>query len=324
MKNSIADKSFKNGGAYLALSGAFCLAGSSVVAGKLLASRFPVFLVSALSLVVAMLILIPVIVWRHRQKVTAISRTQWLTCLCQAFFGIFLFRIFILWGVQHTSAMNAGIITSTTPAVIAILARLFLKEKLKASQIIGTLLTVAGIMMSQIMSANAMSQIGKTPFFGNLLIFGAVLGEALFSIFSKKNAAKLPGVIQTALVCLWALLLFLPLGLYEASHFNFNAVSFLDWMMVGYYGAFVTVAAYLFWFKGIAKVPAATAGVFTGLMPVSAALLSWWLLKEPLTGNAILSLILVASGLMIIAAPSYIGTLLNRLSNGYFTHGRTR
>ena len=48
-----------------------------------------------------------------------------------------------------------------------------------------------------------------------------------------------------------------------------------------YYGL-GTVGAYLLWYQGVSKVPASTAGVFSGVQPVSAVVLSIILLKEPI------------------------------------------
>jgi drug/metabolite transporter (DMT)-like permease len=59
----------------------------------------------------------------------------------------------------------------------------------------------------------------------------------------------------------------LALGLYQAIGFDFSSVGFAGWASVVHYGAFVTALGYLLWFGGLAKVPASTAGVFTGVLP---------------------------------------------------------
>jgi hypothetical protein len=78
-----------------------------------------------------------------------------------------------------------------------------------------------------------------------------------------------------------SLALFLPLGLYQAIGLDFSSVGFVGWASVVHYGAFVTALGYLLWFGGLAKVPASTAGVFTGVLPVSAVLLCYLVLGEP-------------------------------------------
>ncbi|WP_081998888.1 DMT family transporter [Robinsoniella peoriensis] len=52
-----------------------------------------------------------------------------------------------------------------------------------------------------------------------------------------------------------------------------------------YYGFFVSFISYVLWFKGIEKVPASNAAVFTSMVPVSSIVLSAVVLKETVMGN---------------------------------------
>ncbi|WP_255348068.1 EamA family transporter [Robinsoniella sp. KNHs210] len=52
-----------------------------------------------------------------------------------------------------------------------------------------------------------------------------------------------------------------------------------------YYGFFVSILSYVFWFKGIEKIPASNAAVFTSMVPVSSIVLSAVVLKETVMGN---------------------------------------
>ena len=57
---------------------------------------------------------------RDYKPYVSLSRRQWLLLLAQAFLGIFLFRMFLLLGVRHTSTSEAGILTGAIPAMTAI------------------------------------------------------------------------------------------------------------------------------------------------------------------------------------------------------------
>ncbi len=72
-----------------------------------------------------------------------------------------------------------------------------------------------------------------------------------------------------------------PVALYEAWNFHFAAVALLNWLPIVYHGV-ATVIAYILWYQGIAKVTASTAGIFSGIIPVSAVVLSVLLLREPM------------------------------------------
>ena len=69
--------------------------------------------------------------------------------------------------------------------------------------------------------------------------------------------------------------------IYKSIGFNFSSIVFDGWASVAHYGVFVTALGYLLWFDGLSRVPASTAGVFTGVLPVSAVLLSYVVLGEP-------------------------------------------
>lgn len=63
--------------------------------------------------------------------------------------------------------------------------------------------------------------------------------------------------------------------------------------------------AYLFWFAGIVHVRAATAGVFTALMPASALFLSTLVPGEPLTAAKIVNCVLVLGSICLLSLPGH-------------------
>jgi drug/metabolite transporter (DMT)-like permease len=102
-----------------------------------------------------------------------------------------------------------------------------------------------------------------------------------------------------SLTSCFGLILFSPFALYQASSFNFATVTPLSWAAVVYYG-FGTVGAYLLWYQGVSKVPASTAGVFTGIQPVSAVVLSNVLLKEPMLWSYWIGIVSVLSAIVLM------------------------
>ena len=107
------------------------------------------------------------------------------------------------------------------------------------------------------------------------------MGEALWTILGKAASGKVTPLTIASLTSCFGLLLFSPLAVYQAWSFNLAAVTPMGWAAVVYYGL-GTVAAYLLWYRGVSMVPASTAGVFTGIQPVSTVVLSNILLKEPM------------------------------------------
>ena len=91
---------------YLQLALAMTIVGSSVVAAKMIAASLPVMLSSCLRFAIAAPVLMLVLLLREgRPKLPA--RVDLLSLFLQALCGVFLFSVFLLYGVQYTGAIEA-------------------------------------------------------------------------------------------------------------------------------------------------------------------------------------------------------------------------
>lgn len=281
--------------AYMELALSMFIAGSSVVVSKLLVQTLPVFLASECSLLIALVILLP-LNYINKNSIPKVNMNTLCILFLQAITGVFLFRVFLFWGLKFTSAGESGLITSTSPAMVGLLAFFILKEKLSVNKIIGIILVVTGILIVNIYTTPALPS-NTNSLKGNLLIIIAVIGEALFSILSKVNKGDMPVIFRTTVITIFATICFLPFSIYDILIFNFTKINYTAFLSVLYYGTFVSVVSYLLWFKGIAKVPASIGAVFTGVMPASSILLSSLILKEPILPSTIISLVLIFIGI---------------------------
>jgi len=279
------------------LAMAMILVGSSVVAGKFMIVELPPHLASALRFALAAALIVPLLL--ILEGVPRLSRRSWGILFVQSLCGAFLFNVFLLKGLTLTSAGAAGVITSTTPAAMGLIAALVLRERPSPRVLTGIVLSVGGVMAVNLQGGG----LDAGSLAGNGLVLCAVLAESLFLLLRKTIHEPLsPLAVSTAMTC-FGLLLFTPGAVIEARGFDFAAVSWAAWGTVAYYGAFITVAAYLFWFSGVVRVDAGTAGVFTAIMPVSAVALSALLLDEPLTPAGLGGCALVLAGIWCISRP---------------------
>lgn len=283
---------------YINLTLAMVLVGSSVVAGKLMIEELPVFLASAMRFVLALCILIPIL--RVREGgLPRISRRSWLMLAVQSLCGSFLFTVFLLYGLTLTGSASAGIITSTTPACMGLIGWLFLKDRPSARIGAGIVLSVLGVLVINLVQGGGVS--GDDPLLGNLLVLGAVFFESLFLLIRKTVPEPLSPLAVSTVISLFGLLWFLPVGVYQAWTIDLTTITVTGWLTVFYYGVFVTVLAYLFWFAGITQVSASTAGVFTAIMPVSALVLSALVLGEPVGWPQLTGCGCVLGGIVLIS-----------------------
>ncbi|QGY39975.1 EamA family transporter [Pseudodesulfovibrio cashew] len=283
---------------YIYLSLAMIIVGSSVVAGKLMVAELPVFLASALRFALALVLLLPILYWREG-GLPRLSRRSWLLMGAQSLCGSFLFTVFLLFGLRYTGPASAGVITSTTPACMGLMAWLFLGDRPSAKTGAGIGLSVLGVAAINVAGQGGTG--GTTPLVGNALVLGAVVFESLFLLLRKTVPEPVSPLAVSTIISLFGLAWFLPVGGWELFFTDLGAVSATGWFTVIYYGACVTVLAYLFWFAGITRVQASVAGVFTAIMPVSALVLSMLVLGEPVGWPQLAGCGCVLGGIVLIS-----------------------
>jgi drug/metabolite transporter (DMT)-like permease len=293
----------KSIGPFLDLTLAMVLVGSSVVAGKIITRELPVFLASGLRFGLAAPVLILLLLAKEK-RLPALAWRDYRMLFLQALSGVFLFSLFLLYGLRYTTSSESGIITSTTPGVTTLLAALILGERLDRWKWAGVGFCVAGIAALQLGSGgggDAEGPSGSHHLLGTLLILGAVVCEGLFTILGKVMTARISPLAVSTMVVAFGFLLFLPQAAYEARSFHFPKVSVAAWLSIVHYALAVTVLGFILWYRGVSKVSAATAAVFTGVLPVSALVLSHFLLHEELRAAHGLGILLIFGGILCVA-----------------------
>lgn len=273
------------GKAYLLF--AFVLAGTSVVTARFVSDKLGSFTITTVSLGLLLLCLFPFYASQTITTMRWLKGDDWKMILLQAVFGIFAFRIFLLLGLNLTSTAEAGILTGATPAITALLALMFLKEPLLKKTVLGIGCTVAGILFLQGMTVNGGS-FSIYHFWGNLLVLCAAASESIFNVLSRKHGAEggpsqlqtLHPMVQTLLVGAVAFFLCLLPASLEQPAASLKTIGIQEWMALAWYGLVVTALAFAFFYAGVKRCDAYTTAAFSGLIPLTAMLLSVFLLGE--------------------------------------------
>ncbi|KAB0641436.1 DMT family transporter [Burkholderia latens] len=249
--------------------------GSNVGIGKSIVVFVPVAILATLRFVIAIAVLWPLF---SPVKIRAVRREEWLNLFLQAFFGTFMFTLLMLNGVQRTSAVAAGVITSTIPAIVALFAWLILREKPNGRALVSIALAIAGVVTINLANGTAGSPAAHAgggtasgSLAGNLLILGAVCCESIYVILSRRLTQTLAPIDICAYTHLFGLCLMLPLGATALWHFDYASVPAGTWALVVWYGLSASIFSFWLWMKGIRHVPGSLAGVFSAVLPVAAA-----------------------------------------------------
>ncbi|WP_153100792.1 DMT family transporter [Paraburkholderia hayleyella] len=279
----------------LLLIASMLLVGSNVGIGKSIVAFLPVSLFALLRFLLAMAVLGPLLRWPKLRRVTA---SEWLNLFLQAFFGTFGFTLLMLNGVQRTSAVAAGVITSTIPAIVALFAWLFLKERPNGWTLASIALAIVGIGVINLAQADVHANAAaQGSFAGNLMVLGAVCCESLYVILSRRLTQTLAPLEICAYTHLFGLLLMLPLGAGALLHFDYSSVPAGIWLLVLWYSLAASIFAFWLWMKGIRHIPGSQAGVFCAVLPIAAALYGILFLHERPTLAHGVALICVIAGI---------------------------
>ena len=298
----------------LALS--MALVGCYVALSKPLVAALPVFLLAWLRFGIGAVAMAR---WLKKppDEAPLSAKTKWLVFL-ESLVGNFLFSICMLYGVSLTSAVSAGVIMASIPAVVALMSWIFLREAIGPRVWLAVACAASGIILVSLLKSEQTIYIGRgqTPFFssknelyGNLLVFAAVLCEAAYAVIGKSLTGMLSPKRIASLINLWGFVLMTPFGLYVAWDFGFAAPSLGTWLLLFFYGLAASVWTVWLWMTGLKEVPASQAGVFTVMLPVAAALTGWLVLGESVSMLQMLAFGVALLGVVLATLPERARTV---------------
>ena len=300
--------------AYAALASSMTLVGSYVALSKPLAAAFPVLLLAWLRFGIG-----GIAMWSWLKKPAdeppMSARTRGLLFL-ESFLGNFLFTLCMISGVKLTTAVSAGVIMAAIPAAVALLSWLFLRERVAPRVWAGVACAALGIGLLSLSKNELSAQVDvalegqntmNLVWLGNLLLIAAVFCEASYAVIGKKLTGSLTPRRISALINLWGFVLSTPFGLWLAFQFDFGSVGAATWVLLVFYALAACMWSVWLWMTGLRHVPAAQAGVFTVLLPVSAALVGVLVLGERLAGIQLAAFGLALAGVVLATLPSRPG-----------------
>ena len=214
------------------------------------------------------------------------------------FTGIFSYNFCFFSGLKYIEAGRASVIVANNPVFIALFSALLFSEKLTAAKLTGIFISVTGALI--VVTKGDLFKIFQCGIgIGELFIFGTVASWVVYSLAGKAFLADFtPLQTVTYSVLAGTLFLFFPAaaeGLFQ-DIFLYNPI---QWVSLFYLGFFGTVTAFVFYYSGIKQIGPTRAGLFINFVPVSAVLISFAVLDEPLTFSLLTGLVFVSTGVYI-------------------------
>ena len=273
---------------------AMILAGSTPLASQIIGHGLPPFTASALRFAVAL----PLLYGLMRRQGLAwprLSARDLGLLILQAACSSVGYTSLLVVGMQQSRVGDAAILTATLPAVTAVLGWVLLGHRPATRLWLAIALATLG--------AGTLQWPGNQPaghtthWLGNALVLAAVVCEGVFILLQRRLKQPIPALSLSALLCLLALLLSLPLAILERPT-AWPAPALLACV---YYGVLPTALGYWLWYSGAASVKPSRAALLTVVMPLFATVFGL-LAGEQLYGMQVAGLLLALLALWLAAA----------------------
>jgi drug/metabolite transporter (DMT)-like permease len=239
--------------------------------------------------------------WTHRTLIpfAAVMRREWALLLLCALTGIAAFQGFWFAGLVRANATNVAILTATLPVMIAALAAVTLKERLRPWQLVGVALTILGTLwvgVSGDVTQLSRLHLGK----GEVLILIANLCMSVYTIALKRWPSQLPPLTFMAVVATVGSLMLLP-GMFIEGGIGVGWEPYVKHMSaIAYIGVISGAAAYAFWNESVVRNGANVTALCLYTQPSFAIVFCWVFLKQPLMAYHWQGLVPIVAGVVLV------------------------
>ncbi|MGD7044428.1 DMT family transporter [Jeotgalibacillus proteolyticus] len=242
---------------------------------------------------IALVILIPLAQWIEKPKWSAVLK-EWKFLMLMAGLGIIGYNFLLYEALRWTSPVNASLVNSISPVLIALLSALLMRERLTRQTVLGLLISFSGVLL--VLSKGSLFQLITIQFnIGDLIMLSAVLLWSLYSILGRVKAG-IPPIASLTVSAAIGLILITPAVVYIGLPETLSTQGKLGLL---YMGLFPSVGAFVFWNISLRHTNASGVGIYLYLIPVFTAIISL-ILGETITW------VQIAGGILV-----FIGVYLN-------------
>ncbi|WP_433181141.1 DMT family transporter [Actinoallomurus sp. CA-150999] len=188
---------------------------------------------------------------------------EWALIIALAATGLAGFNICIVEGTRHTTPAMIGTVVGAVPVLLAVVAPLAERRR-PAPRLVAAAVVVA-------LGAAAANGLGGGSLTGLLLAVGALAGEMGFSLLAVPLLPRLGPVRVSAYSAAAAVPMLLAVGLLVDGTAVVRTPTPGEVAGFAYLAIVVTVGAFVLWYDALGRIGADRAGLFAGLIPVSAA-----------------------------------------------------
>lgn len=275
------------------------LFGSATPLSKIIGEAFPIFSASFMRMAIAIGVLAP-FVWFGSNRFAEAQRSDFAVMAAIAFAGMVGFTTAMLFGMRMTTGVIGSTIMSAVPAVTAAAAVIFFGDAMNWRKAGALALAITGVVSINVLHDG--SDDGQNAvLFGAILVGVAVCFEVAYTLLSRRLSDGITSLEATLGASIMAAPLFIALAfLFDPQPFFYSDVDARTWGALIFWGAATGGLAPVLWYNGVRKAPGALTAGSMSVMPLTALLLSYWLLEEQFRWVHLFGFGLVFAGLLLM------------------------
>ena len=229
--------------------------------------------------------------------VPAMLRRDAAAVLMLGVLGIYVTFTLYYWGLEQTRASTTAVVFCVNPVFTAAFAYPLLREKVRWQVWLGVVLGISGAFLA-IVGMDFTRFPLRSELGGGLAVLAAALSWSLYTVLGKKYSERYGETpVSFASIALGALLFLATLAV-RGELGRFARLHPATWLICAYIGVFTVGVAYLCYFGGLKRVPAASGSSLFFLKPCLAVLLAWAVLGEE-PGQLWLPVLLSSAGILL-------------------------
>jgi drug/metabolite transporter (DMT)-like permease len=284
-------------GAILSIALIVVVWGSASSVTKYSVETIPAYCFAFLRNLVASVCLLPFFLYQ-RKKNPGLPLPPFKKMIWMGLTGITFFYLFFNVALYFTTAALGALIQGFIPVAIILLAIIFLKERIKNWQIVGIIVSVAGVVM---LGFTGIVPGARDALLGNTLMICAVLCWGIYTILAKSMQQY--DSIYLATIGTWiGTVGLLPAMIIEGWGHALPVITFTGWMSIIYLGLVSSAICYILYNKVVRVLPAVQVGNFMNLDPVVGAVIAVAVLHDKVTIVQIIGGVLVLGGVVLTSS----------------------
>lgn len=186
-------------------------------------------------------------------------------------------QLSFLSGLKHTTAPNASLLYALTPTFVFIIAVLFYGEQASRKKLLGIALALTGTVV--VLFERGIT-FNSDFFLGNIIVLGASISWALYTMLGKGFILKYGPFYATALSMFSGFVLYIPVFLLFPIETSIADVTATNWLQLFYIGVITSGLGYGLWYYALSKIEASKVAVFNNCQPIFTTLLAILFLQQ--------------------------------------------